>query len=128
MISGFNYSIVVVDSTLSLGLESYLGSNCEFYTALGIPKYKSNFMNEQDMLPDAVRQWMLTEFPYNMKDHDFLSEMVYMGKIYYLCDAMMPDVNDTLKIQYTNPQMGYCMQNEFNIWSYFAAQKLLYTT
>jgi uncharacterized protein YjaZ len=26
------------------------------------------------------------------------------------------------------PQMEYCKKNEFNVWSYFAAQKLLYTT
>jgi hypothetical protein len=128
MISGFNYSIVVVDSTIALGLESYLGSNSEFYTALGIPRYKSNFMNPENMLPDAVHQWMLTEFPNNMKSHDFLSEMVYMGKIYYLGDALLPDVSDSLKIQYSVPQMAYCEQNEFNVWSYFAAQKLLYTT
>ncbi|MFL5765357.1 MAG: hypothetical protein ACJ77K_15540 [Bacteroidia bacterium] len=128
MISGFNYSIVVVDSTLAMGLESYLGRDNEFYTALGIPKYKSNFMNRENMLPDAVRQWMLTEFPNNMSAHDFLSEIVYMGKIYYLSDALLPDVTDTLKIQYTVPQMEYCRQNEFNVWGYFAAQKLLYTT
>jgi hypothetical protein len=128
MISGFNYSVVVVDSTLALGLESYLGRNCEFYTALGIPKYKSNFMGPENMLPDAVHQWMLIEFPNDMNAHDFLSEMVYMGKIYYLSDALLPDVSDTLKIQYSGPQMAYCEQNEFNVWSYFAAQKLLYTT
>jgi hypothetical protein len=128
MISGFNYSIVAVDSTLALGLESYLGSRNEFYDALGIPKYKSMFMNREDLVPDAVRQWMLTEFPSNMKGQDFLSEIVYMGKIYYLSDALLPGVPDTLKIQYSVPQMDYCVQNEFNVWSYFAAQKMLYTT
>jgi hypothetical protein len=128
MISGFNYSIVAVDSTLAFGLESYLGSKSEFYNALGVPKYKSMFMNKENMVPDAVHQWMLTEFPYMMKEHDFLSEIVYMGKIYYLSDALLPGTPDTLKIQYSVPQMEYCRQNEFNVWSYFAAQKMLYTT
>lgn len=128
MISGFNYSVVESDSTLAIGLETYLGSNNEFYKGLGVPRYKSMFMNEENMVPDAIRQWMLIEFPNNMNKTDFLSEIVYMGKIMYLCDALLPKTEDSLKIQYSTAQMDYCHQNEFNVWSYFAAQKLLYTT
>lgn len=128
MISGFNYSVVMADSTLAIGLETYLGSNNEFYAALGVPKYKSMFMNEENIVPDAIRQWMLTEFPNNMNKKDFLSEIIYTGKIMYLTDALLPNIPDSLKIQYSIAQMNYCDQNEFNVWSYFAAQKLLYTT
>lgn len=128
MISGFNYSNVVADSTLAIGIETYLGSDNEFYKGLGVPRYKSMFMNEENIVPDAIRQWMLIEFPNNMNKNDFLSEMVYMGKIMYLTDALLPNTPDSLKIQYSKAQMEYCTQNEFNVWSYFAAQKLLYTT
>ncbi|HEY0030682.1 MAG TPA: hypothetical protein VGC65_07985 [Bacteroidia bacterium] len=128
MISGFNYSVVVVDSTIAIGMETYLGSNSEFYTALAVPRYKSMFMNRENMVPDAIRQWMLTEFPNTMQKHDFLSEIIYMGRIMYLADALLPGTPDSLKIQYSALQMDYCQQNEFNVWSYFAAQKLLYTT
>lgn len=128
MISGFNYSVVVADSTLAIGIETYLGSDNEFYTGLGVPKYKSMFMNQENMIPDAIRQWMLIEFPNTMNKNDFLSEIVYMGKIMYLTDALLPSVPDSLKIQYSKAQMDYCTQNEFNVWSYFAAKKMLYTT
>ena len=128
MISGFNYSVVMADSTLAIGIETYLGSNNEFYAGLGVPRYKSMFMNEENIVPDAIRQWMLIEFPKNMNKNDFLSEIVYMGKIMYLTDALLPGTPDSLKIQYSKAQMDYCIQNEFNVWSYFAAQKLLYTT
>lgn len=128
MISGFNYSNVVVDSTLAIGLETYLGSENEFYKGLGVPRYKSMFMNEENIVPDAIRQWMLIEFPNNMNKNDFLSEIIYMGKIMYLTDALLPNTPDSLKIQYSKLQMDYCNQNEFNVWSYFAAKKLLYTT
>ncbi len=128
MISGFNYSVVYADSTLAIGLETYLGRNNEFYSELGIPKYKSMFMNKENIVPDAIRQWMLIEFPNKMNKHDFLSEITYMGKIMYLTDALMPNTPDSLKIQYSKKQMEYCDQNEFNVWSYFAAKKLLYTT
>lgn len=128
MMSGFNYPSVVQDSTLALGLEMYLGKDDAFYQMLTLPRYKTMFMNKENMLPDAVRTWMMNEFPYEMDQTDFISEIVYMGKIMYLTDALMPEVADTMKIQYTKKQLDYCTQNEFNVWSYFAAQKLLYTT
>jgi hypothetical protein len=128
MMSGFNYSVVLLDSTLAIGLEMYLGGNNKFYQMLALPNYKTSFMSKENIAPDATRAWMISEFPYHMNKSDFLSEITYMGKILYLTDAMLPNVHDSLKIQYTEQQLDYCSQNEFNVWSYFAAQKLLYTT
>lgn len=128
MMSGFNYSVVLLDNTLAIGLEMYLGSNNKFYQMLALPHYKTMFMNKENIIPDATRAWMITEFPYNMNKNDFLSEITYMGKIMYLTDALLPNVHDSLKIQYSEQQLDYCIQNEFNVWSYFAAQKLLYNT
>ena len=128
MMSGFNYSVVNLDSTLGIGLEMYLGAKNKFYPMLGLPHYKIMFMNKENILPDAMRGWMLNEFPYMMNKNDFLSEIIYMGKIMYLTDALTPELPDTLKTQYTSKQTQYCTQNEFNMWSYFIAQKMLYTT
>lgn len=128
MISGYNQWVIPVDSTLGIGLEMYLGAKNKFYQMLAMPRYKTMFMTKQNIVPDATREFLISRFPYNMNKSDFLSEMIYMGKIMYLMDAMLPDVNDTIKIHYSGPQMDYCKENEFNVWSYFAVQKLLYTT
>ena len=95
---------------------------------LTLPHYKTMFMNKENIIPDATRAWMITEFPYNMNKSDFLSEITYIGKIMYLTDALLPAVQDSLKIQYSQQQLDYCSQNEFNVWSYFASEKLLYST
>ena len=128
MMSGFNYSVVLLDSTLAIGLEMYLGGDNKFYQMLTLPHYKTMFMNKENIAPDAARAWMITEFPYHMNKSDFLSEITYIGKIMYLTDALLPHVPDSLKIQYSQQQLDYCSQNEFNVWSYFAAQKLLFST
>ena len=128
MMSGFNYSIYPLDSTLAIGLEMYLGSNNDFYKMIGFPRYRTLFMNKENILPDAVQGWMINEFPYMMNKNDFLSQIIYIGKIMYATDALIPDVQDTLKMRYTKSQMDYCIENEFNVWSYFAAQKIVYTT
>lgn len=128
MMSGFNYPTIIIDSTLAIGLEMYLGSKNKFYQMLALPNYKVMFMNKENIATDAFRTWMFQEFPFNMNKKDFLSDIIYLGKIMYLNDAMLPDINDTIKIQYTQKQLDYCLQNEFNVWTYFIAQKLLYTT
>jgi hypothetical protein len=128
MISGYNQWVVPVDTTIGIGLEMYLGSKNKFYQMLALPRYKTMFMNKENIVPDVTREFLISQFPYNMDKSDFLSEIVYVGKIMYLMDAMLPNVEDTIKIHYSDSQMQYCKQNEFNIWSYFAAQKLLYTT
>ena len=126
--SGFNYAVYPVDSTLSISLEMYLGSQSDFYLMLGFPRYRTTFMTSENILPDAIQSLMIKEFPYMMKNENFLSQIIYMGKIMYATDALLPDVADTLKLRYTKPQLDYCTQNEFNIWSYFVAQKTLYTS
>ncbi len=128
MMSGFNRSSVFVDSTLAIGLEMYLGKDCKFYRMLGLKNYKIIFMNPETMMSDAIRTWMFEEHPFKMNKNDFLSEIIYLGKILYLNDALQPNVHDTIKIQYTKKQLDYCVQNEHNIWTYFIAQKTLYTT
>jgi hypothetical protein len=128
MMSGFNYSVITVDSTLGIGLEMYLGTDNMFYKMLALPYYKRKYMNKENIVPDAMRAWMMDEFKYNMESNDFLNQIVFIGKIMYITDALLPEVSDSLKIQYSKKQLEYCTQNEFNMWSYFVAQKVLYST
>lgn len=128
MMSGFNYPVVCFDTTIAIGLDMYLGGNNKFYLMLAMPQYKSKFMHRGTIAPDAVRDWAIGEFPYNMNKGDFLSEIIYVGKTIFLTDVLIDGLHDSLKIQYTQKQLEYCYQNEFNVWSYFVAQKLLYTT
>lgn len=128
MMSGFNHATVFTNNTLAIGLEMYLGSENKFYKMLAYPSYKVAFMNKENIASDAIRTWMFSEFPYKMNKNDFLSEIIYLGKILYLNDALLPQTHDTIKMQYTTQQLDYCTANEFNVWTYFIAQKLLYTT
>jgi gliding motility-associated lipoprotein GldB len=128
IMSGFNYSIVNVDSVLGIGLEMYLGSENEMYRMLQLPKYKTTLMRKEYILPDAIKGWMATEFENKMNKPDFLSEIIYQGKIMYLTDALLPGVDDSLKIGYTKVQLEWCNKNEGNMWGFFLDQQLLYST
>ncbi|MGZ3883885.1 MAG: gliding motility lipoprotein GldB [Bacteroidia bacterium] len=123
---GFNYNVVYVDSTIGIGLDMYLGPSHPFYTYLQWPKYKTRTMGKEYMLTDAVRGWMITEFDNTEPVSNLLNHMIFYGKIFYACDALLPDVNDSLKIGYTTKQMATCKQYEKQYWGFFAEKNRLY--
>ena len=110
--SGFNMHVVKVDSTLGVGLDMYLGDNNMFYSMMQLPKFRTRTMNKEHLLPDLVRGWMLNEFDNADPVNNLLNHMIFYGKIFYTCDALIPEVSDSLKFGYTTAQMNYCNQYE----------------
>lgn len=125
-ISGFNFNITTVDSTLGVGLDMYLGTNCPYYEMLQWPKYKTRVMNREYIVPDCMRGWIIHTFDKNEPINNLLNHMVFYGKMYYCLDAVLPDTPDSLKIGYTARQIDYCEGNEKNLWGYFTTSDRLY--
>lgn len=127
--SGFNFSVLRVDTTIGIGLDMYLGANNKFYERLQFPKYKMATMQKEYMVADFVRAWMETEFMVEKPNNsNLLSKIIDAGKQYYLVDALLPAVHDTIKIGFTSKQLNWCQKNEYNMWAYFIQKKLLYSS
>lgn len=124
--SGFNYNIVYPDSTLGISLEMYLGEDNKFYKMLQWPQYQRRTLEKAYMLPNLIRGWMITEFDNAQPVNNLLNHMIFYGKIFYLCDALLPDMPDSLKISYSKEQMNYCESYEKNLWGFFAQENRLY--
>ncbi|MBL7934344.1 MAG: hypothetical protein JNM51_00870 [Bacteroidia bacterium] len=124
--SGFQYNVVYVDSTLGIGLDMYLGSKNIFYNMMELPKFRTRTMNKEHVLSDAVRGWMITEFDNADPVNNLLYHMIFYGKIFYVCDALLPNVQDSIKMGYTTAQMQYLDKYEKNVWGFFAKDNKLY--
>jgi len=124
--SGFQYNVVYADSTLGIGLDMYLGSNNAFYSMMQLPKFRTRTMNKEHVLSDAVRGWVITEFDNADPVNNLLNHMIFYGKIFYVCDALMPNAQDSIKMGYTTAQMQYLDQYEKNVWGFFAKDNKLY--
>lgn len=124
--SGFQYNVVYVDSTLGIGLDMYLGSHNEFYNMMQLPKFRTRTMNKEHVLSDAVRGWIITEFDNADPVNNLLNHMMFYGKIFYVCDALLPNVQDSIKMGYTSSQMQYLDKYEKNVWGFFAKDNKLY--
>jgi len=126
-ISGFNISIAVDDSVLAIGLDKYLGSESEFYKRLALPLYKRQWMNPSKIVPDAVTGLLMTDFPFEERDHKLVDAMIYYGKLYYITQQFAPEEPLYEILGIAEGKMTWCEENEGKMWTYLAEKKLLFT-
>ena len=84
MFSGFNYGVIVEDSIVAIGLDFYLGKNSIFYQRLGDPEYLRFQKQARFITPNILEAWYDSFFSFPNKRTNFLSELIYKGKIMYL--------------------------------------------
>jgi gliding motility-associated lipoprotein GldB len=127
-ISGFNYAVVCADSALGIGLDMYLGSDSKYYPSLQMPEYKIRKMQRAYIPADAMRGWAQSEWDQDPAQTDLISQVVYLGKVQYFLDRMLPDTPDSIRFGYTQKQLQWCMASEKSIWSFLVDNKLLFST
>jgi hypothetical protein len=130
-ISGFNSSIIVADSVLGIGIERYLGRDCEYYPRLEIYKYVAAKMNSWNIVPDCIYAWGSTEWDFAGMEYtadNVLTEIIHEGKLKYFEKCMLPVVNDTIIFGFTTDQMKFCRYNENQMWQYLIENNLLFST
>ncbi len=126
--SGYNYAISTDKNMIGIGLDMYLGADCDFYPRLGIDRYKQVKMHPEKILSDCMYAWGMTEFPYNDSIDNVLSNMIYKGKLMYFVYAMLPDEADTLKFGYSKRQWSWAVQYEEKMWEHIIGEKILFST
>jgi len=127
-ISGFNQSVVVDSSWLSISVEKYLGADCEFYEWLSTPVYLRNKMTPQKIVPDVMKAIAMTNFPDRTNNEDVISHMIQEGKLIYFMKAMMPLVHDSLLFDFSDSQLVWCQKSEAGLWAGMVERKHLYNS
>ncbi|HKK68044.1 MAG TPA: hypothetical protein VJ946_07515 [Bacteroidales bacterium] len=127
-IAGFNHSVVTDEGLIGVGLDKYLGTDCELYSMMNVPAYAARKMRREMIPVDCMKAWAQMEFP-NQDTTDYLVfEMIHQGKLLYFLDAMYPQMPDSLKIGYTTKNMAYCRRFEQDMWQYLVSEELLFST
>jgi hypothetical protein len=128
-ITGFNYNIITGDSVLAIGLDKYLGADCEYYARLGIYKYLSARMTPENIIPDCIYGWGSTEWNDSTMKYtsdNVLTEMIHYGKLKYFEKCMLPGTSEELIFGFTPGQMKFCRNNESQMWQYLIENDLLF--
>lgn len=130
-ITGFNNSIITGDSVIGIGLDRYLGSDCEYYPRLGIYNYISARMTPSHIVPDCIYGWATSEWDFAAVGYsvdNVLSEIIHEGKLRYFAKSMLPDLPDELIFGFTPGQMKFCRNNEDLMWQYLIENDLIFST
>ena len=130
-ITGFNNSIITGDSVLGIGLDRYLGADCEYYPRLEIYYYMAARMTSDYIVPDCLYGWAASEW--DMKSMGYstdnvLTEIIHEGKLKYFEKCMLPDVSDEIIFGFTPGQMNFCRNNEGQMWQYLVENELIFKT
>ena len=57
-----------------------------------------------------------------------LDIMVQNGKKLYILDHLLPYAQDSVKLEYTEAQLDWVNENEFNMWAHLIDEELLYSS
>jgi hypothetical protein len=130
-ITGFNNSIITGDSMLGIGLDRYLGANCEYYPRLNIYKYIAARMTPENIVSDCMYGWGASEWDFSALKYpadNVLAEIIHDGKLKYFEKCMLPETSDEIIFGFTPDQMKFCRNNESQMWQYLVENNLLFTT
>lgn len=121
----YNNKVLLADTLLVIALDTYLGSEHEFYG--GIKKYISQNLKESQLGPDVATAYA-QQLIMKPGQRSLLANMVFFGKELYLKDLWLPETSDADKIGYTEAQLEWAKANETDMWRYFVERELLYST
>jgi len=125
--STFANGIISTPSRIGIGLEMYLGKDNEIIQKLPYPEYFKEKMSSDYLMADIAQSWLLNNVIEDQTSEDFLSNMIYTGKILYCVDALLPDTKDHKKIKYTALEYEWAQVSEYNIWQHIIEQEWIYS-
>lgn len=92
----------------------------------GLELYFQKSMNPNNIVP-KVSQIFAEGFVKESPDHQkFIDQLILNGKIMMLQDAFLPTYPEYLKINYTQKQYEWAVNNEANIYNYFVENNLIF--
>ncbi len=128
--SGFNYGVIPTDSVLGIGIEWFVAKDSKVSSYLApetFPQYMKDRMRPEMLVPSAVKAWLQVHYTHDVRGEDVLTNLVEIGRVMYLLDALLPETNDASKFAFTDAQLKWCEDNEFNTWKELIAKEQLYS-
>jgi len=117
--------IIVTDTITVIALDSYLGSNHEFYG--GIANFLKANLKKEQIVVDLTNEYA-KKYTYHPERKTLLDEMIYFGKLLYFKDVMVPFKTEAERIGYTEAKLNWAINNESYIWRFLVSRELLFST
>ena len=128
--SGFNIAVYPRPEWIGIGLEWYIGHNKRWVRMLPpeqFPQYKKAKMNPENLVPDAVRGYLLHTFYTDDQFRRLLDAMVYYGKVMYTLKCLLPALSERDAIQYSPEQWVWAREYQYRIWKELIKDDVLFS-
>jgi hypothetical protein len=126
-VSGFNQGLFTVEKYIGVGLDQYLGRDCEYYDLLGVADYLQYNKYPGKIPSDVAYAWATALYPYNDSMDNVLNRMIHAGLLMYFVEALLPETGDSTLIGFSPLQISWCERNEKQMWTHLVEEKLLFS-
>lgn len=121
-------SIIYVNDGLAVALDLFLGKDSPAYRKVGFPKYKTEVLSEEYMLPCTMKAVATSFVAYDENDATLLNQMILEGKKLYFLDVVLPEIADYLKIGYVKEKYEWCVNHEGQIWAFLIDSQAMFSS
>ncbi|MDR1747275.1 MAG: gliding motility protein GldB [Tannerella sp.] len=125
-VSGLMQNVLVGDGLLSISIDKYMGADYPLYAEF-FHHYERQRMTTEYIVPDYLRAWLISEYPFRGAENVLLDRMIYEGKIRYILQRALPQRNPEIWLGYTPEEYQWCQQHEKEIWQWMIEHKHIYT-
>lgn len=127
-ISGFNQSFVTMESALAIGLDNYLGADCQYYKQLRLPDYVIKKMSPEFLVADALRAWVQSDLEGSSKPETVLDHIIFEGKILYAALQVLEKDQELMVFGYSPDQISWCKDHEKTMWEFMAESEMIFSS
>lgn len=125
--------------TLGIGLDMFIGRSTDIVKFLPPDtyfQYTKDDMDPENTVSEAMKSWIYYNFSERREfiNHsnyairkDFLSSIIYHGKMMVALDAMMPKKSIATKFEYTQEEIDWCERSEKQLYENLIEFKLVYS-
>ncbi len=137
--SSFNAKAFPFNDTLGIGLDMFLGRDEEVVSLLPpefFPQYLKQDMDPENLVVEAVKNWVYVnhskqgEYENSLlyaSREDFLTSIIYHGKMMLILKAMFPNKPENQLFSYSQAEWKWCEKNEPFIFQNLIEFNLLYS-
>ena len=125
-VSGLQQNTLVSDSLLSVSIDKYLGFDYPLYQDFFFD-YQLRKMIPERIVPDYLKAWLLSEYPFKGNSRVLLDRMIHEGKILYIIHKALPKVLPEVLSGYSSSEYQWCKKNEKVVWKTMIERNHLYT-
>ncbi len=125
-ITGMEYDLYVDEKIIVIGLDFFLGKEGKYRPNL--PQYLLRQFTPEALVVYILKQVVQKNFLKQEASKYLIDEMVYYGKIYYFIKKIHPQEKESILMGYTQKQVERLNCSQKELWTYFIANQLFYTT